>query len=383
MRHWVSVLFCLLLIGCASPSSMQRPDHLFADHLFSAPSKRIDVAEVFALSDDMKRYLRSEIGAQLRSMGRHAGLAQALTQPNQLKLEYESVMTRTASQAFAARSGNCLSLVIMTAALAKALDLDVQYQSAYSEETWSRSGDLYLRSGHVNITLGRRFTATSGMRDPAALTIDFLPPEDVRGLRTRAIGEETVLAMFMNNRAAEALVNGRLDDAYWLAREAMVQDPNFMSAYNTLGVIYLRQHLFAQAERVLAHALERQPANTRAMANLALVYHAQQRGGDARALLARLASIEPTPPFHYFNLGLAAMRRDDFNSARDFFAREVARADYYHEFHFWLAVANYRLGDMTQAQKHLALAMSASTTKGDQALYAAKLAWLKSRQAHH
>ena len=42
-------------------------------------------------------------------------------------------------------------------------------------------------------------------------------------LRAMAVGEDTILAMYMNNRAAEALVRGRVDDAYWLAREAIRQ----------------------------------------------------------------------------------------------------------------------------------------------------------------
>ena len=43
------------------------------------------------------------------------------------------------------------------------------------------------------------------------MTIDFLPPQDIRGLRTRVIGEETIVAMYMNNRAAEAFIGGQLE----------------------------------------------------------------------------------------------------------------------------------------------------------------------------
>ncbi len=46
--------------------------------------------------------------------------------------------------------------LIMTAAFAKELGLQVTYQSAYLEETWGRSGDLLVRSGHVNVTLDRK-----------------------------------------------------------------------------------------------------------------------------------------------------------------------------------------------------------------------------------
>jgi tetratricopeptide (TPR) repeat protein len=184
--------------------------------------------------------------------------------------------------------------------------------------------------------------------------------------------------MFANNRAAEALVRGQLDDAYAWSREALRQGPRFMSAYNTLGVVYLRHGDLAEAARVFEHVLARDANNTRALANLVETRERQGRSADAGTLRARLKEIEPSPPFHYFNLRIAAMRRNDDRSARDLFAREVARADHYHEFHFWLGLAEWQLGDVDGAQKHLQRALSNSTTRSQHDLYAAKLAWLKS-----
>ncbi len=100
----------------------------------------------------MKRYLAVEIADQLRVKGPQAGLIEALYEKAQLKLEYDATRTKTAAETFATRSGNCLSLVLMTAALAHQLDLPVVYQSAYLDPTWSRSGDLLFASGHVNVT---------------------------------------------------------------------------------------------------------------------------------------------------------------------------------------------------------------------------------------
>jgi hypothetical protein len=45
----------------------------------------------------------------------------------------------------------------------------------------------------------------------------------------------------------------------------------------------------------------------------------------------------------------------------------------YHEFHFWLAVADYGLGDLEGARAHLGTAMKNSVTTREQAIYAAKL----------
>lgn len=377
MRNWAA-LVCVLLAACASPQQrIPPPEFLFKDDLFSAPSVRIAADDVFALSDQMKRYLRTEITGQLRVMGPQQGLLSALYERDQLKLQYETSITRNASQAFDARAGNCLSLVIMTAAFAKELGLQVTYQSAYQEETWGRSGDLLVRSGHVNVTLDRRMIDKGTFGSTNALTIDFLPAKSLRGLRTREIQEETIVAMYMNNKAVEALAEGRSDDAYAWTREAVLQSPEYFGSHNTLGVIYMRRGDLDQAARVFSYLLERDPVNARAMSNLAQVFAQQGREMDSAALLRRLAQIEPVGPFHYFNLGLAAMEQENFKLARELFAKEVARADYNAEFHFWLALANFKLGDIEPARKHLTLALENGVTRNDRELYAAKLAWLQ------
>ena len=262
------------LSACAAtpPAPVAPPEALFADKLFAPPTERITTDDVFAMSDAMRRYLAVDIASQLRTMGPQAGLIEALYRRAQLKLEYDAATTKTASEAFDARSGNCLSLVIMTAALARELKLPVRYQSAYLEETWSRDGSLLFASGHVNITLGRRIMDAWTTRDLSPLTIDFLPPENIHSMRVRDISEATLLAMYANNRAAEALVRGRLDDAYAWTVEALRNDPAFMGGYNTLGVVYMRHGNLALAERVFDHVLAHEAKNTRALSNLAETY---------------------------------------------------------------------------------------------------------------
>jgi tetratricopeptide (TPR) repeat protein len=381
MKTWGILVLCLALGGCASAPVPQAPQQLFEDELFAAPSEPIRAEDIFALSDEMKRYVGTEIAAQLRSKGLQRGLLEALYSKNQLKLEYDAVRTRNASEAFEARSGNCLSLVIMTAALAKHLGVSVRYQSVYVDSTWTRSGNLYFSSGHVNLTLGRRaLDARLGPDTDTAWTVDFLPPEDVRGQRARGIGEETIVAMYMNNRAAESLSQGRLDDGYAWAREAIRHSPAFLSAYNTLGVIYLRHGNPLQAARMLRHVLEREPDNTVAMSNLVRVLSDLGRSAESALLSQRLAQIEPYPPFYFFDRGLAELQAGHFASARELLTQEIKRAAYHHEFHFWLAIANLGLGDTAQARKHLIIAKENSTTLDDQALYSAKLELINSRR---
>jgi tetratricopeptide (TPR) repeat protein len=381
MKTW-AILLLFLLGGCASAPRFADPQAagLFNDAAFSAPSEPASADSLFTLSPEMRAYLRSPaFAAHLRANGSERGLVDALYSKGDLKLEYDSSMTRTAAQTYAARAGNCLSLVIMTAAFARELGMQVRYQSVDVDEVWSRDAGLYLVSGHVNLSLGHRPADLLRGADPdRVLVVDFLPPEDASRFRTRSLEEEDIVSLYMNNRAAEALVQKRIDDAYWWARGAVLARPSSALAFNTLGVVYQRKGDMAQAEKVYRAALEREPESLVAMQNLAPVLAANGKAGEARALTERIASIAPDPPFHFFDLGMLAMERGDYTKAKELFEREVKRAPYYDEFHFWLAIACLRLGDARTAREQLALALDTSTRRDTRDRYSAKLAHLRS-----
>lgn len=367
-----------LLTGCASAPPASRvlapPPGLLQDAAFVPPAQPIDVNAVFALSPAMKHYLEVEIAPQLRSMGRQRGLVDALYTKAQLRLDYDTDTTRTAAEAFDVRAGNCLSLVLMTAALAKHLDLPVQFQALIGNETWSRSGDLSFVNGHVNITVARRLVDQFAAYDARALIrMEFGALPAGRASMLREVSEQMIVAMFMNNRAAEALVRGERDLAYAFAREAVLHAPDYAGAYNTLGVIYQRHGLAEAGERAYRHALDRDEWHRAAMLNLSRLLAEQGRQAEATVWRAKLAKLEAEPPFHHFDLGRTAAQAGDYRAAREHILREMKRDPDYHEFHFWLAVALHGLGDVAQAREHLTQAMRNSTTQREQSLYAAKL----------
>jgi tetratricopeptide (TPR) repeat protein len=383
LNRLVLLLLCAGLGACATPPPLLPPAVFFHDGLFAAPAERIDASDVFALSEAMKHYVHFDIAHELRIEGRARGLIIALYRHDRLMLDYDSATTRNAAQAFDARKGNCLSLLIMTAAFAKELGLQVNYQAVATEETWSRSDDLLFLNTHVNLTLAKRVIDYAPGHDPDLVVgVDFLPSERLMAPRTRSISEDTVVAMYMNNRAAEALASGQIDEAYWWTRAAIAQAPDFLAPYNTLAVVYLRHGYPQAAEEVLSSVVQRDPQDRKVMSNLLVALDKLGRTEEASALREKLARMEPYPPYHFFWLGTAAMERGDFQAAKSLFEREVRRADYCSEFHFWLGLANLRLGDLEGAQKQLAIALENSTTTTDHDLYAGQLARLRSYGAH-
>lgn len=380
-------LMLAMSAGCASltepPPPPQAPATvvpLLQDQAFGLPARPVRAEDVFGLDDEMRRYIDHGIARHLRTAGRQQGLLAAMYDRNMLKLEYDGGITRTAREAFQARSGNCLSLVILTAALADHLSLPVSFQSVEVEDSWSRSRGLLFVSGHVNLVIGERLLDKGrGFGTSFKMTVDFLAPQDLRRRHVTLISERRVLAMYFNNRAAETLTTGDLDQAYAYARAAVLQDPGFPSAQITLGVVYHQRGLLAPAEAAFRHALRAQPNNTQALSDLSSVLATMGRDAEALQVKQELARLEDFPPFHFFDLGKAAVQRGDLEAGLAFLKRELSRDPDYHEVHFWLAQAYRDMGDTRSARRHLTLAVANSTTRSDHDLYAAKLDRLQGR----
>lgn len=367
------------LSGCAvQPAAPARAD-IFLDAAFKPASMQIDPDAALRLSPAMQRFAETEMAAEIRKKGVRDGLVDALYTKGRLQLDYDSEITRTAAEAFDARRGNCMSLVMMTAAFARHLKLPVRLNSVYLEESWTRNHGIFFVAGHVNISLGRPMGTAPRVTvfgEPEMLTIDFLPAEEIRRHRSRVVEESTILAMFLNNRAAEALMQGQVDDAYWWARAAVQMDSRWLAAYNTLSVLYRRKGLYGPAENALRMVLDREPLNVQAISNLVLVLSDLGRREEAQVYANQLAQIQPVPPYKFFDEGVAAMKAGEFAEARQLFRKEVARAAYVPEFHFWLGLASYGLGDLPGARGQIAKALENSATTQDRQMYGAKLAWL-------
>lgn len=383
MKRGLILLAALGLSACATTAPVVDAERLFVDRQFPARVEVPDADEIFALTPEMREYLKEAVGRRLRG-NRSPAFALYDIVHNDLKLDYDTAVTRTAQQAFEARAGNCLSLVVLTGALARELELPTTYQSISGFETWSRSEGTAFLSGHVNLVLDThpRLDGFGVAAFEREMVIDFVEDARKTASHARSIDENTIVAMFLNNRAAELMVSGHLDAAYWFVRSAMRSDPRYLSAYNTLAVIYLRKGELRAAERVLGVALAREPANPQMLTNLVKVLQLAGRDSAAEEVRLRLAALEQYPPFFFLDRGKAALAADDANAALALFRKELKRIPYDHELHFAIALAELKQGEVPEAREHLTLAMRNSGNRDQRAIYASKLEHLKTLEVH-
>jgi Tfp pilus assembly protein PilF len=384
IRPLVMLVCCamLMLTGCAGVSVKPEQRQAAFDDAAYGPALAVPTREdIFALTPAMHEWLRRQGLASAAARGRPRPLIDALHEQGRLRIEYDGSRTRTAAEAFEAGTGNCLSLVVLTSALAERLGLAVRYQDMETQ-IWERheGPGLDLRIGHVNVLLGPPDSAMRLMGPGSVATwlmVDFLSTPGARPHAGQPIEKARLVAMLLNNRAGEALLAGDLRAAYWHVRAALAEDAQFAHAWNTLGVIHSRSGQLQRAEAALRLALIHDPRHDAAMGNLSGLLAALGRMGEAQEWAARQLLHLPEHPMALFGAGLRALNAGDLAQARRLLERALPLSGGTHELHFALARTYAALGDAARTRRHLALAQEMGPTPQARERYAAKLETLR------
>jgi tetratricopeptide (TPR) repeat protein len=324
MQGLVRFTLLLMFLGLAGCASIRGPapevNSLVADERFASypePSAQ----ELFAISPDMRRYLAHDLHKPMRDHSVAAGLFRALSARGLLRIAYDASLTRTTAQAFETRAGNCLSLVLLTAALAQELGLSVHYQWVELPDVWTNSDQFTLLNGHVNPSKSQAPRSLDA-RQMGRFTIDFVNTDETRLTCVQPLSERPLVAMFFNNRAVELPEAGANGKAHAHLRAALRADSSHLNAYSTMAVLSRRLGDLRHAEALLQQLRKSDPANQHVTANLALIWRQQGRAAEAE----HLEASQPEPPFADFDRGMAFAAKAQWAEALAAFQRQQRRA---------------------------------------------------------
>ena len=304
-------------------------------------------------------------------------LVEAIFNRSKLNLLYQGDANTNANDTFHFQAANCLSLSIMTYALASEAGFNAYFQEIIIPEYWTRRAGFSLLNGHINIKILAPKQADVFVLSSQSYQVDFDPQPLRYGFPKKVVSKQAVLSMFYNNKGADAFLQKDYVTAYAYFREALMVKPNFDSAWVNLGILYRLSEYFPQAEKAYQHALAINSDSLTALENLAYLYTFTGRNEEAEKILVKVGAQRNNNPYYHVNLGEQEMEQKHWHQALTHFRRALALDKGKHEVYFGLARAYYEIGELQQSERYFKQAKNKASNKHDEDKYQSKLEFLR------
>ena len=201
--------------------------------------------------------------------------------------DYEAGLTETAAEALAAGRGNCVSFTNLFIAMARSRGLLVKAGYVETGATSERHGDLIFVTAHVVAVYPLHFRY---------VVFDFYKTGNDHSTRIRLLDDFELAALYLNNRAVEALRAGDYALAEARLTAVLKLAPEFAAGHGNIGVILRRRGDIPGALDAYRRALALEPRNQSILGNLAALYTGLGRDREANAAL-KLADLSIATPY--------------------------------------------------------------------------------------
>ncbi|WP_333796742.1 tetratricopeptide repeat protein [Rheinheimera sp.] len=377
------LLLVSLLQACSQTSAPppaiapQTPQHYFAKVDADAIPQ---VAAFYQLSEaQQQQFLQFYHQTKLQQLPGNKRLEMFLHQ--QLSNFHYEGKNYSASQTMQLMSGNCMSLAVLTTALAKLVNIEVGYRATYGEPMLNFSGDLFISSDHV-----RTYLFSQDEPDPdrlitqkAAVAIDYFP--DRLDRLGAMFDHRRFAAMMYNNLAADALLADDQNKAFWLTQAALQQDPTYSASINLLGILYRRAGDLASAQQWYEFGLKHSINPAAIAGNYLQVAQELNDNAAIHRLEALLQQSNDDNPYNWFYLAYQAEQQQQQDKAILYYQKLLEQAPYLHRANLALARLYLQQNNNTAARTVLRQALRYSYEQGQVAMYKAKLQAVNERQS--
>jgi tetratricopeptide (TPR) repeat protein len=331
----------------------------------SSPALVFKEQGVLAPSAEMRDFLNTHVDRKGSDSLKLHQLVSAIIDEDTFGVVYDDT-TRTASETFHAKLGNCLSFANMFVAMARDVDLNVQYQEVDVPPDWTLNNDTFVLNRHVNVfvDLGRAGTRV----------VDFNIGDFKTSYEMRKISDTRALAHYYNNIGVERMQAADTASALASFRKAIADnDSAFSPAWTNLGTLYQRNGHLAQAEAAYLQALRANKWDLVAMSSLARLY---ERLGDrewAAMYHKRVIQHRMRNPYYRYNLAGDALASGDWGAAIGHLKYAIGKRPKEDQFFHLLGVAYLRKGDERAARRWLARAEEVAATDALKRRYSSKI----------
>lgn len=377
-----SLSLLLLVAACQQLPAKQKlqlaSDSLLQDSAFQSVAAPVESEQqIFALPETVVNQARQQVLPYQYADERSLALLTFIFGSDSDPLEYVNNATLIASDTYIQKEANCLSLTILAYSLAQQLGFDAHFQDVDVPEYWvTRSGNSML-NGHVNLMIFPEKNRSAAqhivvLRGNGYL-IDFdMVPQRAKQ-QAKRISQQSIVAMFYNNKAADAMMSGDYDLAYHYLKAAITTAPELAQNWNNLAVLYRKKQMLVLAEQVYLHSLALEPENSNTMSNLAMLYELTERYQEAAVLEDRVAKKRLSNPYYFIMQGNEALERQEADDAITYFRRSLKLQPHVPEAYFGLARSYVLKQDLLQASQYLQSAKRYTDSAPERRRYQHKL----------
>ncbi len=383
---WRLILMLTALSLSACQQMPQRTEAVATEDLlnnqaFMPVSTPIETKEqIFALPEALIKEARQDILIYGVPRDRSLALLKFIFREQQDPLQYVNNATLTALQTYEQREANCLSLTILSYSLARALGFKTQFQDVQIPEYWITRNGTSVLNGHVNLVVTPPYMQSAAKTFVSAdhnFLIDFERAGGSRErLPVRKISENDIVALFYNNKAADAMLTQQFDLAYHYLQAAADIAPGVAATWNNLAVLYRQRQMPDYAERAYLQSLKLEPEHANTMANLAILYAAMGRQQDAATLEAKVQQTRLRNPYYFVMQGNEALSQQRLADAEMAFHRSIRLQPKMSEALFGLAKVAIMQHDYAAATGYLQRARLHAPAGADRRLYDHKIEML-------
>ncbi|WP_194792779.1 tetratricopeptide repeat protein [Caenimonas koreensis] len=343
----------VILAGCAS--APVEPERLpWRDAAFNYRAGLVEVSrdELFRLDPELQAHVLNPPPEQLGPSQKLKHLMAVVFGPNAKRFNYMAGHSTTASQTWRLGRGDCLSLTVLTYAVARAMGMTAQMQEVATPVLFDRRGEFDFVNQHVNVRFPRAHKVLTEDAEARDVVVDF-EPDFISPRPGRPLTESGIYARYLNNIATEHLALGDTQLAYAHYKAAIEADPAYAASYGNLALLYRKSALHAEAEQLLRRAMALEAEADVPLLALQQMLNEQGRQSESRRYESVLQGRQARDPYYWINAGVQALQEGDHKKAIRALEQAREMTGNFREVHAFLALAYWRAGEARRATEEL------------------------------
>jgi len=266
--------------------------------------------------------------------------------------------TFIASRVMKDNKGNCMSLAIFTTALAKLVHVKISYREVKTLPIFEKHSNVLLSSTHVQAIL---YDPDFVPNDKIiyflkpSIVIDYFPSQ--YNVPSTNINYSQFVALYYQNKAADSLVNNKLNQSFAYALKGLNFEDNSRKILNTMAVLHRRMGDLSTAQEIYEMALQNNNEDLSLLNNYIILLKSQKMYKKSKQIEAMLDKVEDPNPYSWLEQAYLSLNKHEYTKAIRYYQKTIDNAPYVHQAYLGLYQIYLTKNQPQKAQKMLEKAL--------------------------